>query len=145
MSEAFNSCLITAAWRARSFLMQRQGWACGECGKISAARRRFCCGCGSETIKQVPLPRRVKLTSICLAGESIETLNQEDNLRLSGLVALNTNSYLVCQVAYSRCSAKVASSLAGRACYLSVRRLSKRLSASAPIPYGLKAVLNEEI
>lgn len=136
---------VTNSWRARGLLMQRQGWACADCGKISVARRRYCCGCGGAKLKQAPLPRDVMLTSICLAGESIETLNQEDNLRLNGLVQLNANSHLVCQVAYARRGAKEASALAGCACYLSVRRLSQHLSAADPIAYGLKAVLNEEI
>ena len=133
---------VVQSWRSRAVLMHRQGRQCQECGKFTVVRRRLCSVCRSPQLSRVPLPQRGMITALCLSGEAIETLDQLSQLRLVGLVRLNDNSLIACQIGYSRADKKNLPSLRKQSCRLAVRRLSPHPAAEEPITYGIKAVFD---
>lgn len=133
---------VVRSWRARRLLLHRDGWRCNQCQKITLIRRRLCPCCQSKDIRRHRLPRQGVITAICSSGETIDTLDQVSRLRTAGLIRLGDSSYLCCQVAYSRPDRKRLASLVGKPCRLGVRRLSNRTAPTAPLAYGMKAVLD---
>lgn len=133
---------VVRSWRARRLLLQRDGWRCNQCHRFSLAHRRFCPSCQSPDINRHPLPRQGTIAAVSSSGETIDTLDQVSRLKTTGLIRLSDNSYLCCQVAYSRPKKKILSSLIAKPCRLAVRRLANRTAPSAPLSYGVKAVLD---
>ena len=139
MTEDLN---VVRSWRARNLLLQRCGWQCTKCHKFSLARRRSCSLCRSTNLVQQPLPRKGVIIALCFSGETIETLDQMSHLLLVGLVQLNDNSFINCRIAYSRPNRKKLAALVNKPCRIAVRRLNNKLAPTAPITYGMKAVLD---
>ena len=133
---------VVRSWRARRLLLQREGWRCNQCQRFSLVRRRYCPSCQSNDIERHPLPRQGTIAAISSSGETIDTLDQVSRLRTIGLIKLNDDSYLCCQVAYSRPNKKTLASLIAKSCRLVVRRLTNPTDASAPLSYGVKAALD---
>jgi len=133
---------VVRSWRARRLLLQRDGWRCNQCHRFSLAYRRYCVSCQSSDINHHPLPRQGTIAAISSSGETIDTLDQVSRMRTIGLIRLNDDSYLCCQVAYSRPKKKTLASLIAKPCRLVVRRLTNRTAAAAPLSYGVKAALD---
>lgn len=133
---------VVHSWRSRGLLLQRQGWHCTKCDKLALVRRRCCSLCQSTALERIPLPRKGILTALCLSGEVIETLDQLSQLLLVGLVKINDNSTIACQIGYSRPVKKQLASLHNKPCRLAVRKLHTQIAATAPLSYGLKAVFD---
>lgn len=144
MSDRERGANVVAAWRARSWALGRQGWACPACGRVSLVRRRACAACGQVGAAQpAALARRGTVVAACAAGAVVEHLDQVSGRRAAVLVELEGGARLACLLAHAD-SLSLMDEIGGQTVALAVRRLSLAVADDEPIPYGIKAVLDLE-
>jgi uncharacterized OB-fold protein len=144
MSDRDRGANVVAAWRARSWALARQGWACPACGRVSLVRRRACAACGQVGAAQpAALARRGTVAAACSAGAAVEHLDQVTGRRAAVLVELEGGARLACLLAHAD-SLSLMGELVGQPVALAVRRIPLALADDEPIPYGIKAVLDLE-
>jgi uncharacterized OB-fold protein len=136
---------VVAAWRARTWALGRQGWACAACGRVSLARRRACAACGKAAgVRAVPLPGRGMVVALSPAGGAVEHLDQVTGRKAALLVELDGGQARIACLLTHADSLSLLPELRGQPVRLVVRRIPLALGDSEPIPYGIKAALDLE-